>query len=132
VREILPVRQKVARARALRVGSTDAECKLWRYLRNRLLGGYRFRRQTPLGKYVADFVCMDAKLVVELDGGQHLERTRKDDLRSAYLARGKFQVIRFWDDDVLLRTDAVLKQILHALMQASPHPNPLPQTGEGE
>src|SRR4051794_38662381 len=69
----LAMTSKIALARTLRRASTDAEGKLWRYLRNRLLGGYRFRRQTPLGKYIVDFVCMDARLVVELDGAQHLE-----------------------------------------------------------
>ena len=62
------MRERIARARRLRGNSTDAERKLWRHLRNRLLDGYRFRRQVPLDRYVVDFVCMDSRLIVELDG----------------------------------------------------------------
>jgi adenine-specific DNA-methyltransferase len=124
--------RKIENARALRRNGTDAERRLWYFLRNRRLDGFRFRRQVPLGKYIADFVCMDAKLIIELDGGQHAEQTRYDEIRSAYLMRGGFKVVRFWNDDVLLRGEAVLEQILVALRQASPHPDPLPQAGEGE
>jgi adenine-specific DNA-methyltransferase len=126
------MRSKIANARALRTKSTDAERKLWRHLRNRLLAGYRFRRQVPLGRYTVDFVCMAARLVVEVDGGQHAEQLVEDQARTEYLARGGFRVLRFWNDDVLLRTDAVQEQILEALTQGSPHPGPLPQAGEGE
>ena len=125
------MRKKISNARSLRTGSTDAERRLWRHLRNRLLGGYRFRRQTPLGKFIVDFVCMDTRLVVELYGGQHSECIQQDDKRTEYLARGGFRVLRFWNDDVLLGTDLVLSQILLALRRAAPHPNPLPQAGEG-
>jgi very-short-patch-repair endonuclease len=123
---------KTANARALRVESTDAERQLWRPLRIRLLGGYRFTRQTPLGKFIVDFVCLDCRLIVELDGGQHAEHVRPDGLRTEYLARGGFRILRFWNDDALLRTETVLEQILLALMQTAPHPGPLPQAGEGE
>jgi len=105
---------------------------LWRHLRNRLLDGYRFRRQAPLGRYVVDFVCMDARLVIELDGGQHAEQLQEDQQRTEYLGRGGFRVLRFWNDDALMRTEQVLEQILQALRQAPPHPDPLPQAGEGE
>ena len=123
---------KIANARALRHHGTDAEIKLWRFLRNRQLGGYRFRRQAPLGRYIVDFVCMDAKVIVELDGGQHAEHTRDDGIRTEYLERGGFRVLRFWNDDALLRTDDVLAVILGSLERSSPHPDPLPQAGEGE
>ena len=123
---------KIANARALRHHGTDAEFKLWRFLRNRQLGGFRFRRQAPLGRYIVDFVCMDAKVVVELDGGQHAEHTRDDEIRTEYLERGGFRVLRFRNDDVLLRTDDVLAVILGSLEQFFPHPGPLPQAGEGE
>ena len=79
-----------------------------------------------------DFVCMEAKVIVELDGGQHADNVLHDETRTAYLMRGGFRVLRFWNDDVLLRTDAVLERIFEALRQAPPHPNPLPQAGEGE
>ena len=119
-------------ARALRKNSSDAERYLWHFVRNRHLGGYRFRRQVPLGRYVADFVCMRARLIVELDGGQHAEHMLGDFERTQYLARGGFRVIRFWNDEVLQQIEAVLEQILGALIQACPHPGPLPQAGEGE
>jgi adenine-specific DNA-methyltransferase len=122
----------IASARTLRMSSTDAERRLWYYLRNRQLSGYRFRRQVPLGRYVVDFVCLRARLIVELDGGQHTESMIEDLERTRYLARGGFRVVRFWNDEVLLQTEAVLESILEALIQACPHPDPLPQAGEGE
>jgi oxygen-independent coproporphyrinogen-3 oxidase len=125
-------RKKISNARSLRRRSTDAERRLWRFLRNRQLGGYRFRRQVPLGRFVVDFACMDAKLIVELDGGQHADHTADDAARTQYLQRGGFRVLRFWNDDALLRTEAVLEQVLQTLRDISPHPNPLPQAGEGE
>jgi adenine-specific DNA-methyltransferase len=119
-------------ARALRENSTDAERRLWYYLRHRRLSGYRFRRQMPIGRYIADFVCIRARLIVELDGGQHVESVIDDLERTLHLARSGFRVIRFWNDEVLRRTEAVLESILEALIQACPHPDPLPQAGEGE
>jgi very-short-patch-repair endonuclease len=122
----------LANARALRANSTDAERRLWYYLRDRRMSGYRFRRQMPIGPFVVDFVCMRARLIVELDGGQHAEHLLDDLDRTRSLARTGFRVIRFWNDEVLQRTEAVLESILEALIQACPHPNPLPQAGEGE
>jgi adenine-specific DNA-methyltransferase len=122
----------LANARALRANSTDAERRLWYYLRNRRLSGYRFRRQVPIGRFVADFVCIRARLIVEIDGGRHAESVIEDLERTLYLARGGFRVIRFWNDETLQRTEAVLESILEALIQACPHPDPLPQAGEGE
>jgi very-short-patch-repair endonuclease len=86
----LEKRHPIANARALRRTSTDAERHLWRFLRNRQLGDYRFRHQVLLGRYVADFVCMEAKVIVELDGGQHAELAMDDGLRTEYLQRGSF------------------------------------------
>jgi adenine-specific DNA-methyltransferase len=126
------MRSRIENARALRRHSTDAERRLWRYLRNRLLGGYRFRRQVPLGRYVVDFVCLHARLIVELDGGQHAQRRFEDEERTRHLERAGFRVLRFWNDDALLRTEAVLEAILAALRSTGPHPDPLPQAGEGE
>jgi very-short-patch-repair endonuclease len=121
-----------ATARDLRANSTDAEQRLWFYLRHRPLSGYRFRRQVPIGRFVVDFVCIRARLIVELDGGQHAESVIEDLERTLYLARAGFRVIRFWNDEALQRTEAVLESILEALIQACPHPCPLPQAGEGE
>lgn len=104
-------------ARHLRRNMTDAERLLWRHLRARRLGGYRFRRQHPIGPYVVDFACMRAGVVVELDGGQHGERAHAahDARRSAHLARAGYRVLRFWNHEVLAETEAVLAAILRAL-----------------
>ena len=117
-------------ARKLRRDSTDAELKLWHFLRNRNLAGHKFRRQHPLAPYVVDFVCIESKLIVEIDGGHHLEQISRDEKRTAFLESKGYRVIRFWNDDVLLKQDIVLDEILRAL--TTPHPNPLPANGERE
>ena len=86
----------------------------------------------PLGRYIVDFVCLRARLVVELDGGQHLANASEDIERTLDLARAGFRVLRFWNNEVLAQTEVVLESILEALIQACPHPDPLPQAGEGE
>ena len=119
-------------ARPLRRDSTDAERRLWRHLRNRNLGGFKFRRQVTIGPFIADFACIECKLVIEADGGQH--GTNKDSTRTAYLENLGWRVIRFWNDDILLRTDAVLGVVLEACLEGQktdePSPCPLPQAGE--
>ena len=100
--------------RHLRKTLTDAENLLWSRLRRRQLGGFRFRKQHPIGAYVADFACVEQKLVVELDGSQHLD-SRHDAARDACLREHGFRVLRFWNNDALLRTDDVLSTILAAL-----------------
>ena len=106
------------RERELRSVSTEAEQRLWFCLRDRRLQGWKFRRQQRIGPWFADFVCADARLVVELDGGQHVERHEQDERRTRDLGERGFRVIRFWNDDALLRTDAVLEAILVALAEA--------------
>ena len=101
--------------RNLRKNMTPAEQRLWKHLRSKRLGGYRFRRQQPLGQYILDFVCVDAKLVIEIDGGQHAEQTAYDEMRTRYLQNLGFTVIPFWNNEVLQQTDAVLTAILHKL-----------------
>jgi very-short-patch-repair endonuclease len=97
-------------ARTLRRNATDAETKLWQRLRNRQLGGLKFRRQATIGYHVVDFLCAEKRLVVELDGGQHtLER---DAGRTAQLEALGYRVIRFWNNDALGNTDGVLETIL--------------------
>jgi very-short-patch-repair endonuclease len=108
------------RARSLGALSTDAEKRLWAYLRNRRLDGAKFRRQVWIGDYVVDFVCIEAGLVIEADGGQHAEAADYDARRSAWLAGEGFRVLRFWNHDVLGNTDGVVRAILHALH--TPHP----------
>ena len=104
----------IKRARQLRAAMTDAERRLWRGLREQL-PTYRFRRQAPIGPYVADFVCLKERLVIEVDGGQHAAAKDRDDQRTAWLASQNFRVIRFWDNDVLVETDAVLEAIRQEL-----------------
>lgn len=115
-------------ARTLRNGATDAERKLWQHLRGRQLFDYKFRRQYPIAGYIADFACVEAGLVIELDGGQHLEQVTYDTERTRKLVANGYKVLRFWNDDALLRTDAVLEQICRELR---PHPSPPLQAGEG-
>ena len=97
-------------------------------LRLRQLGGFRFRRQVPLAGYIADFLCPEAKLVVELDGGQHLERNCMTMRTGHALRAAGYRVLRYWNDDVLLRTDDVLEDILALAdaerQQESRHPSP--------
>ncbi len=106
---------KWIRARRLRHDRTDAKRWLWHYLRQRQLGGHKFRRQYPLAGYIADFVCVPARLVVELDGGQHLDALAYDQRRTEALQRGGYRVLRFWNDDVLLPTDDVVGEIFRVL-----------------
>ncbi|MCK6685490.1 MAG: endonuclease domain-containing protein [Thermoanaerobaculia bacterium] len=94
---------------------TDAERLLWRRLRLRQLEGYKFRRQVPLGPFIVDFLCLEANLVIELDGGQHVEAAGYDRNRTSYLQEQGFRVIRFWNGEVLQRTDEVVDEILRNL-----------------
>ena len=120
----------------LRRQSSDAEIRLWAALRNRQLGGYRFRRQHPIGPFIADFACVEHRLVVEADGGQHNGCTA-DGRRTDWLADRGWRVLRFWNNDILANTPGVLEAILAALpvptltrLAAARHP--LPQMRERE
>ena len=115
-------------ARRLRKNQTEAEFHLWMHLRRKQLGAHRFRRQVPLGPYIADFVCLSARLIVEVDGGQHAERTTEDAERPTWLELQNFRVLRFWNNDVLGNIDGVLETIVEILKE-TPHPNPPPQGG---
>jgi very-short-patch-repair endonuclease len=121
-----------AHASELRRNSTDAEQRLWRHLRNRNLSGFKFRRQETVGPFVADFACVERKVIVEADGGQHeLERDRQ---RTSRLESLGWIVLRFWNDEVLTQTEAVLEAILRACEErgkGKPSPCPLPRAGEG-
>ena len=119
------------RCRKLRENSTDAELALWGYLRDRRLGGYKFRRQKQIGLYIADFVCCKSKVIIELDGGHHLDRKEYDDERTLYLRSMGYTVVRFWNDEVFNNINSVLEVILAScIKQLNPHPNPLPKLGE--
>ncbi|WP_146474734.1 endonuclease domain-containing protein [Vulcaniibacterium thermophilum] len=119
--------------RRLRHAMTDAERRLWSALRGRRLDGCKFRRQHPYFDYVLDFVCLERRLVVEVGGGQH-NGSAADLERDAFLVRGGFEVLRFWNHEVLQHLPEVADRILAALIRRRPHhplPNP-PLEGEGE
>jgi len=103
------------RARYLRKNATDAENHLWKFLRCRFLGQYRFKRQVLIGNYIADFVCSWKKLVIELDGGQHDEKRYYDETRTEFLKSQGYKVLRFWNHTVLTETDSMLEVILNEL-----------------
>ncbi|HWT18612.1 MAG TPA: endonuclease domain-containing protein [Variovorax sp.] len=119
------------RARSLRATPTDAEALLWHHLRDRRMADRKFRRQRPMGPYFVDFACVEAKLIVELDGGQHVEAAAYDENRTRFLQAQGYRVLRFWNNEVLTQTDAVRERILQALQEGNPHPSPLPRAGEG-
>ena len=122
----------LARARELRRDATDAEQLMWKLLRNRQLDGWKFRRQHPVGKYILDFYCHEAKLGIELDGGQHAEpdQAKYDVERTRSLEAEGFRVLRFWNNEVLKNTNAVLQEIWNVLTGSlSPSPSP---SGRGE
>jgi very-short-patch-repair endonuclease len=102
-------------ARELRKNLTDAEARLWVRLRRRQLDGFRFRRQQPIGPYIVDFFCPAAKLIIEVDGGQHATDQQRDDQRTRWLEARGYRVIRFWNNDVLENTEGVLQTIQQAL-----------------
>ena len=115
-------------ARNLRERSTDAERLLWSRLRNRQLSGCKFRRQQPIGPYVVDLVCLEHRLVIELNGGQHAEQQSQDEIRTAFLQKEGYRVLRFWNNQILGELDLVLDAIYSTLAgSAYPSPNPLPQ-----
>ena len=116
---------------------TDAERKLWFALKDRRFAAFKFRRQVPVGRYIADFLCFESRLVVEVDGGQHAESVR-DVERDDWFARSEFRVVRFWNNDVLQNLEGVLTS-LAAELNKTPHPSsrlrstpPSPARGEGK
>jgi very-short-patch-repair endonuclease len=102
---------------------TDAERKLWQMLRGKRLQGFKFKRQQPIDRYIADFVCFERRLIIEADGGQHAGGA--DAERDAYLTSQGFTVLHFWNNDILTNPEGVATAILAA--PAPPLPNPLPQ-----
>jgi very-short-patch-repair endonuclease len=106
----------------MRSEATDAERKLWLLLRDRRLSGFKFRRQVPIGPYVADFISFGARLIVEVDGGQHAESVR-DQQRDRWLEANNFRVARYWNNDVLRNPEGVLMDLISRLEHLSPpHP----------
>ena len=103
-------------ARRLRRNATDVEGALWQRLRNRQIEGAKFRRQVPIGRYVADFTCVEARLVIELDGGQHAERIQADQERTTVIEANGYAVLRFWNSDVTDNLEGVLEEIRLAIL----------------
>ena len=112
-------------ARKLRQQATDAERMLWKYLRAHRMAGYKFRRQVVIEPYIVDFVCMEVRLIVEADGGQHLEQVGDDLKRSVFLESLGYKVMRFWNHEILGDIHTVLERIHGSLIEApSPQPSP--------
>jgi very-short-patch-repair endonuclease len=115
--------------RRLRRNLTDAERTLWFRLRDRRLAGWKFRRQFPIDRFVVDFCCADAHLIVEVDGGQHAVQAAADAERTQILEAMGYFVLRYWNNDVLQNLDGVVEDIATALERPRsepPHPHPLP------
>ncbi|MBK9115644.1 MAG: endonuclease domain-containing protein [Betaproteobacteria bacterium] len=107
----------------------------WWRLRDRRLAGFKFRRQHAMGPFIVDFACLDRRLIVELDGGQHTEHAKFDNARTEWLCGRGCGVRRYWNDDAMLNVGSVLDDILMHLsvpIAVPPHPNPLPARGERE
>jgi len=99
----------------LRSFQTNAEHRLWYYLRNRHFQGFKFRRQQAIQGYIVDFVCLETKLIIELDGGQHLDQQAYDEARTRILQKEGFRVLRFWNNEVFTNVEGVLEVIMNHL-----------------
>ena len=123
----MPAEKRALRsyAKELRRKQTDAERVLWMRLRARQVNGLKFRRQHPIGRYIADFCCPEKCLVIEIDGGQHMNRTFADERRTEFLVQEGYRVLRYWNHDVLVAPEAVLQHIIQET--ESPSPRPLPE-----
>jgi len=119
--------------RTLRNRPTEAEHRLWQYLRGRQVAGCKFRRQHPFGDYILDFACLERKIAVELDGSQHADDVHYDTERSCFLESAGFKVLRFWNNDVFDNIEGVIEVILDSLIPrtAAPSPPNPPLEGEG-
>jgi very-short-patch-repair endonuclease len=121
------------KARQLRKTMTVAELALWRHLRLGQLKGCKFRRQQPIGKYIVDFICLEKRLIIEVDGGQHSELASYDSERNAWLESQGFSVLRFWNNQLLKEMEAVEEVIVDALTRRSLPPTlVLPRKGGGD
>ncbi len=103
------------RARRLRHEETEAERFLWARLRARQLSGAKFRRQCPIGPFITDFCCLEHRLIVELDRGQHASEVKKDEARTDFLRKPGYEVLRIWDHEVFRETELVLQRIADSL-----------------
>lgn len=121
------------RARELRARATPFEQSFWMRVRAGRFGGFKFRRQQPIGPYVVDFICQQAKLIVELDGGQHVDRRGYDQNRDRWLASQGYRIFRIWNHEWSLHPDAVLEELWVLLHDSRPSPPaPPPRWGRGD
>ena len=120
-------------AKTLRSHQTEAEQRLWHHLRAHRFMGLKFKRQKPIGHYIVDFACIEHHLVIELDGGQHIDQIEYDQSRTLWLESQGFVVLRFWNNEVMQELDGVLERIRQTIeeMSTPSPPTPLPQAGEG-
>ena len=112
--------------RALRNYMSDAEQAMWHFLRGRQISGLKFRRQHPFADYILDFVCPEIKLVIEVDGGQHEQQAKYDEIRTQELQTAGFRVLRFWNNDVLKEKESVKEKIWLIVQELQSHPHPDP------
>ena len=125
-------KQRSERAWQLRSESTLFEQSFWQRVRAGRLGGFKFRRQQPIGPYIVDFVCQRARLVVELDGSQHLDAREYDENRNAWLRSQGYRVLRVWNNEWDANPETVLEAVWAMLqVEAVPSPQPLPPNGGG-
>ena len=126
-RTVVPLNR--IRARTMRAEPTKAERRLWWHLRHRLaMESTHFRRQVHLGRYIVDFVSHDARLIIEVDGGQHDTQSGRDVERTRFLESQGYRVLRFWNNEVLGNIDGVL-ELIQSTIAATPTPDPSPQGG---
>src|SRR5262249_54340644 len=121
-----------SRARALRHDMTSAERRIWGRLRAHRFQGFSFRRQASIGSHIVDFLCPEARLIIEIDGGQHAVEKNRDAVRDAWLRKQGFVVLRFWNNEVLTNLSGVLHRIAEALRQLAPPSLTLPRKGGGD
>ncbi len=118
----------LSNAKALRTNQTDAELRLWYHLRAHRFMDLKFKRQKPMGCYIVDFVCVERRLIIEIDGGQHAEQAEYDQRRDMWLRNEGYTVLRFWNNEVLQQLEGVLEQIR---LTISLSPGPSPACGRG-
>jgi len=125
-----PINGARDRARALRQNMTEAETRVWQILRSHQMRGCKFRRQAPIGRYIADFVCQEARLIVEVDAGQHDRSSPREAQRVGFLQNEGCRILRFWNNEVLANLDGVHATIAEELGRITPT-QALPHQGEG-
>jgi very-short-patch-repair endonuclease len=120
------------KAKDLRKNQTEAEQRIWSHLRLKQMGGFKFRRQHPIGKYSVDFVCLEKRLIIEVDGGQHDEQRTYDANRDAWLTSQGFRILRFWNNQIFKELDSVKETIFETLTPCGPPTLTLPLRGGRE